>query len=283
MTGPRSKITVLDYDSTDQGGFGDALSRHGDTPIKVQTASGKLHGLYRHNGERRCVRPFEGLPVDILGAGFVVAAGSVIPGMGVYEFIEGGLDDLDRLPALRGLPSSVYAKPTLKPEAIFPDGIVPDGERNTSLFSFCMKEVAKTRGCGTEEERLELLIKEAVDFNARCEPPLSERRVMTTVASAWGYEQRGDNWFGSGSWRPLPREEALQMILKEADAFRLCCFLQLHQSHDSEFMIANGLADVLGWTLRRLREARKVLIERGLVVRTKGYSNFTGAALYRWG
>jgi hypothetical protein len=280
MAGPPSGVTVLDYDSTEEGGFGDVLSRHGDTPIKIRTASGKFHGLYRHDGERRCVRPFKGLPVDIMGGGFVIAAGSVVPGIGAYEFIEGSLDDLNRLPVLRGLPSNIYVK--AKPEGFVPDG-APEGERNVGLWRFCMRAAAETRGRNlTESERFNLVLKAAVDFNAQCQPPLDQGEVMETAGKAWDYERRGNNWFGSESWRPLPRSEAVRMICEDLDAFALCSFLQIHQSPGSEFMIANGLADVLGWTRKRLSEARSRLIERGTVLQVKGHSNFTGAALYKW-
>jgi hypothetical protein len=45
MTSARSRIAVLDVDSTDERIFADALSRYGDTPVKVQTGSGKFHAL----------------------------------------------------------------------------------------------------------------------------------------------------------------------------------------------------------------------------------------------
>src|SRR6516162_10145104 len=58
--GQRSRITVLDVDTTDERVLRDALDRHGPTPFIVRTASGKFHGLYRHNGEKRCIRPWKG-------------------------------------------------------------------------------------------------------------------------------------------------------------------------------------------------------------------------------
>ena len=56
MSNARNRIAVLDYDDTNERGFADALNRHGDTPIKVKTASGRWHAYYRHNGERRMIR-----------------------------------------------------------------------------------------------------------------------------------------------------------------------------------------------------------------------------------
>src|SRR6516164_8562273 len=103
MCGPRSKLTVLDVDSSSEIVLGNAIARHGITPILVRTASGKYHAYYRHNGERRRIRPFSGLPIDILGdGGFVVAPPSKTT-HGHYEFIECSLDDLDRLPTMQPL------------------------------------------------------------------------------------------------------------------------------------------------------------------------------------
>jgi hypothetical protein len=78
--GARSRITVLDIDSTDERIAADAFSRHGPTPLVVRTASGKLHGYYRHNGEQRRIRPQREMPIDIIGAGLAVAPPSEITG-----------------------------------------------------------------------------------------------------------------------------------------------------------------------------------------------------------
>ena len=83
MSNARNRIAVLDYDDTDERGFADALNRHGDTPIKVRTASGKYHAYYRHNGERRLIRGLDASPIDVLGSGgFAVAPPSEIPDRG---------------------------------------------------------------------------------------------------------------------------------------------------------------------------------------------------------
>src|SRR6516162_8985087 len=51
--GARSKITILDVDTTNERVLADAQIRHGGSPLKVRTASGKFHVYYRHNGEPR--------------------------------------------------------------------------------------------------------------------------------------------------------------------------------------------------------------------------------------
>ncbi len=105
--GRRNGITVLDVDTTDERVLADAVSRHGQTPIVVRTGSGKFHALYRHNNERRCVRAWEGLPIDLLGAGLAIAPPSRVA-KGEYRIIEGHLDDLDCLPIMRELEDRLY-------------------------------------------------------------------------------------------------------------------------------------------------------------------------------
>src|SRR5262249_51689002 len=100
MCGKRNGITVLDVDTTDERVLADAVNRHGQTPVVVRTGSGHPQVWYRHNSERRRIRPDRNVPIDILGAGFVVAPPSQ-SAKGSYEFISGGLDDLDRLPVMQ--------------------------------------------------------------------------------------------------------------------------------------------------------------------------------------
>src|SRR5262245_17291774 len=77
VTGRRSNITVLDIDSTEEKIAEDAVRQHGHPAIITRTASGKLHLQYRYHGERRRIRPFRGLPIDILGDnGYALAAPS---------------------------------------------------------------------------------------------------------------------------------------------------------------------------------------------------------------
>jgi hypothetical protein len=122
-TNQHNGVTVLDIDTTDERVLADALSRHGSTPLVARTGSGKFHGYYRHNGERRRIRPWRGLAIDLLGTGgFVVAPPSEVNG--AYSFIQGSLDDVDRLPVLRNLDQE-------KP--------VKEGARNSALWRHCMR------------------------------------------------------------------------------------------------------------------------------------------------
>jgi hypothetical protein len=95
-------ITVIDIDNSDERTWGDLLDRHGHTPVLVRTGSGNLQAWYRHNGEPRLPRLWPDCPADLLGAGYVTAPPSRAAKCD-YRFIQGGLDDIDRLPVMRVL------------------------------------------------------------------------------------------------------------------------------------------------------------------------------------
>jgi len=254
--GPRNRITVVDVDSTDERVLAGALSTYGHTPFISRTPSGGFHAWYRHNGENRQIRPVPN--VDILGRGNVVAPPSRVT-KGTYHIIQGGLDDLDRLPTMRQ-----PAKATSS---------VPKGKRNTALWRQCMRHA---HHC----DDFNALLDVAHTFNESCcLPHLEEAEVMKVAKSAWGYTERGQNRFGQhGAWFPI--EEVTRLVC-EQDAFLLLAFLRSHNGPRSDFMIANGLADLLGWTRKRLAAARLRLLELDYVRCVRG-ARQRRTAVYRW-
>ena len=113
VTGRRSNVTVLDIDTTDERVAADAIRQHGQPAIITRTASRKFHLLYRYNGERRRIRPWPELPIDLLGDnGYALAAPSKLA-TGSYEIIHGHFDDLDRLAPLADLDLPRMASPRL--------------------------------------------------------------------------------------------------------------------------------------------------------------------------
>jgi hypothetical protein len=259
MVGDRTRLTILDVDAPDEGVLARALERHGATPLIVRTASGKYHAYYRHNREHRLIRPWPDRPIDLLGAGFVVAPPSTTES-GAYQFIQGSLDDLGRLPVLRNLD--------------LPKAGAKQGARNKSLFRHCMRHA-------NHVDDFNALLDVARTFNDGSEPPMEDTEVMKVATNAWGYEQRGENRFGKhGAWFPL--DEVKRMIEGNQDAALLLMFLRANQGPDTTFMCANGLADTFGWHRIRLANARRSLIEMGYlkVLRQAGQHN---PALYRWG
>ena len=115
VTGRRSNVTVLDIDTTEENIAADAIQGHGQPAIITRTASGKFHHLYRYNGERRRIRPWSELPIDLLGDnGYALAAPSKTA-TGSYEIIHGHTTTWIVLPqwwALRQRRSCSHCHPT---------------------------------------------------------------------------------------------------------------------------------------------------------------------------
>jgi hypothetical protein len=205
--GPRSRLTILDVDTNDQRVLEDALIKYGKTPIIVRSASGNYQAWYRHDGERRLIRPFVDKPIDILGQGFVVAP----PSRGIkssYQFIEGGLDDLDAIPAMRGL-TVAAARPSADRVSV--------GARNKTLWAACMRAADHC-------DNLEDLLDVARTRNDEFSPPLPDDEVVKVAHSAWGYTERGLNRFGKpGAF--FPSDEANRLIETNQDGLLLLVFL----------------------------------------------------------
>ena len=249
MAGRRTGLTILDVDTPDERVLRDALDRHGQTPVIVCSGSGNFQAWYRHNHEGRLIRPELDRPIDILGSGFVVAP----PSLGTkanYEFIEGGLDDLDRLQIMRNIR---VVSPPLSP-ASNPVEAVTEGRRNDALWSHCMRSA---HSC----DDLESLLDVARTCNAEYLPPLAEAEVVKIAKSAWSYTKRGENHFGShGAWLPL---DEVNRLVSDPDALALVCWLRANNHPDAQFWVADGLKDQLGWSLHQLREARRRVVKIG--------------------
>jgi Bifunctional DNA primase/polymerase, N-terminal/Primase C terminal 1 (PriCT-1) len=266
MAGPHSRITVMDVDSSDERQVTAAMTRHGQTPVIVRSGSGHYHCYFRWNGERRLVRPFENTPIDVLGDGVVVAP----PSRGAktdYRFVHGNLDDLGRLPVMRGIRSDTERN------AVEPS-TVREGARNSTLFAHCMRAA---RSCDDYDALLDV----ARTRNDEFSPPLADTEVVKTARSAWGYEQRGENRFGRLGVS-FEAGEATKLICMCPDAFLLLAFLRANNRPGRTFMIANGLADTLGWRRQRLTSARKQLQDWGYI-RLVCQARQHEPALYQWG
>ena len=279
LTNARNRVTALDIDTTDERVVEDAVRRHGETPLKVRTASGKYHLYFRHNEERRRIRPFGELPIDLLGAGGLIVAPPSHVNTGQYQFIEGSLDDLNRLPIMRGLDPDMYVRTAQPvPDLIVPDDFLPNDDpgdfisplrgmvehhgRNAALFRVIGPTAREIHAAGGTREQL---IDVARRHNAECIQPMEVQEVSAVVNSVWRMTTGGRNWFGQhGAFMGLC--EVNNMVGGgDQDAFLLLAFLRAHQGPWAMFWIANGLTDKLGWTVKRLAGARKRLLELGYV------------------
>jgi hypothetical protein len=258
IAGARSRVTVLDVDTTDERVLEDARVRHGASNFIVKTGSGKFHAYYRHNGEPRRIRPWPGLPIDIIGGGMAIAPPSQVA-KGTYEIIHGTLDDLDRLTCAKGLIEEQVRQPEPSRGADSA-GLVQEGLRNTQTWRFCMR---KAKRCGD----LDTLIDKARTFNRQCCPPLTDAEVVKCATSAWGYTERGMNMFGGHG--VVFSTELYNELLDDQDALILLGFLRANNLPWAKFFCTNTLAERFDWRVQRLAAARRRLVELGHLTQVK--------------
>jgi hypothetical protein len=288
--GQYNGITVLDVDTTDERLLQEALMRHGDTPIIERTASGKFHAFYRHNDEPRSCRQANGLsryqklwgadvPIDLLGAGLCVAT-PTFNSRGAYEFIRGCLDDVSRLPTMRGLEGLL---PSVLPDDV--PLVVPlppkwtqmrDGDgRNNALWERCLR----TGHGATFERMLEIAQTANQQFK---EPIMNQTEVMAIAKSAWKIDDMGLNFFA----RPrvmLAHDLVDALAVVDPDAFALYAVLDRYHGGNDRFVLAKPMAAKMGWTLRRWYAARDRLIRMNLIrcVHSGGQGP-NDPAIYAW-
>jgi hypothetical protein len=269
-------------DTTDDRVLADAMGRHGSTPLVGRTASGKFHALYRHNGEFRKIRPFTGLPIDILGIGGLVVAVPSRFAKGEYSFIEGSLEDLERLPIMRGLDPAMYrpssaivaAATAAAPVVAIEECTVSAGVRNNELWRYCMRQLS------INGYDIDAIVAAARIRNAKFIPPLPDEEVIKIATSAWERTAAGLNWFGRGQVVST-HAEVDELVTEAPDAFLLLAKLRRH-NWGRTFMVANALAKQMGWGRQRLAAARADLERRGKITCVR--EAHTGSpALYAWG
>jgi hypothetical protein len=284
--GRRNGITILDIDTTDEGVLKEALRCHGDTPIVIKTASDKAHAWYKYNGERRCIRPWEGLPIDVLGDrngtsnGYVVAPPSRRGNGTEYRFRRGDLSEVVNLPIMRDVDDLKHVEPLVLPDdvaaAAEPAGEIrtkiKEGSRDISLWRACMI-MAK------QVQTFDELLAFARSYNEEnMQPPLSDSIVAQKAASAWHYEQMGTNLFGQ---RSIIIPERLGDL--SADAWFLYGHLQREHFWRDQFTMASTYGAAFGMGRRRQSNATKALIAAKVFKRLTRGGRFEGdAPMYAW-
>jgi hypothetical protein len=265
MCGRRSRITVLDVDTTDEQVLADAIDRHGKTQIVARSGSGHFQAWYRHAGERRLIRPRRNVPIDILGAGYVVAPPSRVA-KGGYQFIQGSLDDLASLPTLNDAPALI---PTATDLSHMRDG----SGRNDALFRMLGRAV---RSCDDFDQLLDY----ARTQNAQFGESMQDAEVVKVATSVWKMQCEGRNRFGQfGAYVPL---ELSRKLSRTPDAYALYGVLRAENGPNSVFPIANGMAETaIGLRRYRLANARKTIIALGLVEQVSPQTQHK-PAFYRW-
>jgi hypothetical protein len=252
VTGRRSNVTVLDIDTTDERVAADAIQKHGQPAIITRTASGKFHHLYRYNGERRRIRPWSELPIDLLGDnGFALAAPSKTA-TGSYEIIHGHLDDLDRLTPMVGAPSEAISLP-LPPKWT---GMREGDGRNRALWERCMRT-----GGGCNFDRMMEIARNA---NQQFREPMMDAEVVKIAKSAWQHDVAGFNFFT----RPrimLDHDVFDSLGAMNQDAIFLLLKLERYHGGNDSFILSKAMAPKMGWGWARWYAARDALVEAGVI------------------
>ena len=250
-------LVVVDCD--DDHALAVAEARYGRTPVLVRTPGGRGGHLYYKAPTGRVrqanLRKSQGLAIDIkAGKGaYVIAPSSVRPSNGVaYAFERGGWDDLRDLPVFKAPAVGCAALPRQ----------VAEGTRNNFLFR---RALGFAPGCETGAE---LAVKLHVANEAECDPPVPQKEVEKTAASAWWYHGEGRNWVGQGRYAKVP-EARFEQLKDVPDALHLDTGLRMkHEGLRTQFAAsprAMAEANVIpGWTAARYRRAIRTLVERGV-------------------
>jgi hypothetical protein len=202
--GPRTRITIVDLDDTDEAIIREGERLFGVSPVLWRTGGGRFAMPFRHNGERRLIRQLPGLPIDLLGGGYVVAPPS-IGQFRPYEFLRGRLADFDDLPFAR-IPEEIAARlvgrPGNRPASL---RAVKNGVRHKTMLHELLTHV---RHC----DDIEALRDVATTINSNnFEPPLEPGDLDGVISQAWKYEATGQNWVG--------KEQRVHAFASELDAF----------------------------------------------------------------
>jgi hypothetical protein len=258
--GPRSGITLVDIDSPDPRIIAEAERVFGTSPVMWRTGNGNYAMPFRHNGERRLIKPISGLPIDLLGGGYAVAPPSV-GAKGEYEIIRGTLDDLASLPPIHTVLDSLRRANTP----------IPEGKRGDELFRFALEQAPYV-------DDLNGLFDVVLTRNADCVPPMGEDAVIRAAMSAWKYEQEGRNLIGRGA-AVINDHGVIDSLKSYPYALALLNIVKRHH-WGRDFVLANAMAEGLGWPRRAFVHARNKLTELGQIVEVKPKGRRT-PALYR--
>jgi len=248
--GKFNRITLIDIDSRDEGIVREAIKLFGESPILWRTGSGNHAMPFRYNGEARKVRAVPELNIDVLGGGLAVAPPSM-GSTGRYEFLKGGLPDLDRLPVARSIK---VEQPQARTET---SNGIRKGERNYTLFRYALEQAHYV-------DDLDALIDVVRTRNMDCEPPLSDAEVLRIAASVWRYQEEGTNLGGRGRAMVIDNRVFDTLMAKGPDAWMLYSHLR-RQHWGRDFVLSKAMAPAMHWGVPKWKNARGALVELGFI------------------
>ena len=277
MAGKRNRISVVDVDTTDESVWREAERIFGPTPLWVRTGRGHLQMWYRHNGEKRDTESrFLGC-VDVLGSGQVLGFPSR-RGQG-YEAIRGGLHDLDRLPAMRGLDRLTPANAKSK--------LIQAGARHSEMLAYLR---AQARHCDDLEQLVDVATGFADEaFDRTGDHQFTDDEIQRQAKSVWQWTQdqiaKGTYFVGTGRHMTKSFEAHDKAIALGPYAFTLAEHLKRQFGGLTSFYIANDMRHTMPggeWPRRKFTEARAALVEAGIIKEKHRASSYYGPAVFEW-
>ena len=211
----------------------------------------------------RDLRHSEGIPVEIKCEGTLcVAPPSKNPQKGDYSFIEGGLDDLGRLPEINLSSLTVPDTRTAEGRSI------NVGLRNIALFRQCLREAPH---CDDLETLIDCAQSFADDYFVE---PLRDAEIVKAAQSAWQMQAEGRNWVGSEGRVAIPKSFIKQIAAdidnKWSGNAGMLLFLLLaehaarHARGEPFMLVYDAMARdqcLPGWTLHQYKHAAKALLD----------------------
>jgi hypothetical protein len=280
--GHLSGIVRLDIDEHGDHIERAVIERAGDTPAKVQTASGKRHLVYAYNGERRLTgipgrsnaRPWPDLKVDLCGdGGFSVSPPSRCKG-GEYALLgdftlEQLLGQRNQLPTIRGLDSRAYRREPIHREVDHRRDdlrLIGPGNRDTMMYPEVARICHRVHLAGGVKE---YAFVEAMARHAEFPVPHENAEVWVSdkVNYWWAKTIAGENRFGTDH-HPHAAGWDERLASEDPPLHGLLTFLRKRNGPDAEFWIANGLVGthLTGWwSTDRLRDNRQKALDGGWI------------------
>ena len=275
MAGKHSRVTVVDVDTEDENVWREAERVFGPTPLWVRTGRGHLQMLYRHNGEKRDTNSkFLGC-IDLLGDGQVLGFPSQ-RGQG-YINIRGNLDDLNRLPVLRGLDRLTPAN----------DRRITTGTRHNRMLAYLRTQA---QYCDDLSQLIDVGITFADDvFDRTGGHDFTNDEIKRLARNVWDWTQERigarQYYVGKGRYLQLSHDAIDKVLPLGADATMLFMYLKRRSDHRSKLVVANDMRLTMPdgeWTLARFRKARQKLIDAAILTETRKASTWHGPATYAW-
>lgn len=220
--GESAGICVVDVDPIHGGNESLVLleKQYGDFPgtLRARTGSGGQHIFFKYPGQdcKNCNKGEIGKGIDFkTEGGYIVAVPSLHQSGNRYEWICADMDKIADLPAwIKEKVSKNRNNQTVNvQQLVVKEGHIPDGERNSTLFSIACS--LRHKGIAPEAIKAALLI----ENKEKCSPPLDENEIESIVNSACRYD------FGASAARNFNLTDlgnAERMVNRYTGDFRYC-------------------------------------------------------------